>query len=176
MAANVVSPSTQVLTDVNKGKLADVVWVMPTRDASDHPGSNDGSGPSWVGSVVNAIGNSQYWNNTAIFITWDDWGGFYDHVKPKVYNSYELSFRVPMIVVSPYAKSHYVSHVQYEFGSILRFTEETFGLPSLHTTDARANDLSDLFNFSQQRLRFKPVKTKYGPAYFLRHPSTGPED
>ncbi len=176
MTANVISPSSQVLTDIGNGQLADVTWVTPSSNASDHPGTTNGSGPSWVGSVVNAIGDSGYWNNTAIFITWDDWGGWYDHVTPTIYNSYELSFRVPLVVVSPYAKSQYVSHVQYEFGSILKFIEETFGLPSLDTTDARANDFSDLFDFSHQHARFKHIRTKYGPRYFLSQPSTRPED
>ncbi len=176
MAANVISPSSQVLTDIGNGQLADVTWVTPSSNASDHPLTTDGSGPSWVGSVVNAIGDSQYWNNTAIFITWDDWGGWYDHVTPTVYNSYELSFRVPLVVVSPYAKSQYVSHVQYEFGSILKFIEDTFGLPSLDTTDARANNLTDLFDFSHQHARFKRIRTKYGPRYFFSQRSTRPED
>jgi phospholipase C len=177
MAANVVTPPSQVLTDIANGQLADVVWVTPTQAASDHPKVNNGSGPSWVASVVNAIGNSQYWNNTAIFITWDDWGGFYDHVIPTIYNSFELSFRVPLIVVSPYAKPGYVSHVQHEFGSILKFTEETFGLPSLGTTDQRADDLSDCFNFTNQQPRhFKRIATKYPPSYFFHLPSQEPDD
>jgi phospholipase C len=177
MAANVISPSSQVLTDIANGQLADVVWVMPAQAASDHPKVNNGSGPSWVASIVNAIGTSQYWNNTAIFITWDDWGGFYDHVTPTIYNSFELSFRVPLIVVSPYAKPGYVSHVQHEFGSILKFTEETFGLPSLGTTDARADDLSDCFNFpGQQPRRFKRISAKYPASYFFHLPQKEPED
>jgi phospholipase C len=177
MAANVISPSSQVLTDIANGKLADVVWVTPTGPASDHPKVNNGSGPSWVASVVNAIGNSQYWSNTAIFITWDDWGGFYDHVTPTSYNSFELGFRVPLIVVSPYAKRGYMSHVQHEFGSILKFTEETFGLPSLNTTDARADDLSDCFSFTnQQRKRFTRIKTKYPASYFFHLASQEPDD
>jgi phospholipase C len=177
MAAKVIAPSSQVLTDIANGQLADVTWVTPTKAASDHPKVNNGSGPSWVASVVNAIGNSQYWNNTAIFITWDDWGGFYDHVTPQIYNSFELSFRVPLIVVSPYAKPGYVSHVQHEFGSILKFTEETFGLPSLNTTDARADDLSDLFSFTnQQRKRFTRIKTKYPASYFFHLASQEPDD
>ena len=77
------------------------------------------------------IGTGQYWLNTTIFITWDDWGGFYDHVALPIYNSYEYGFRVPLVIVSPYAKLGYVSHVTHDFGSILRFIEETFGLPSL---------------------------------------------
>ena len=176
MAANVVTPPSQVLTDIANGQLADVVWVTPTKAASDHPKVNNGSGPSWVASVVNAIGNSQYWSSTAIFITWDDWGGFYDHVAPTVYNSFELGFRVPLIVVSPYAKTGYDSHVQHEFGSILKFTEETFGLPSLGTTDQRADDLSDCFNFSKQPKAFKRIQTKYPPSYFFHLPSKEPDD
>ncbi|HEY1868723.1 MAG TPA: alkaline phosphatase family protein, partial [Candidatus Cybelea sp.] len=93
----VVSPPSQVLKDVAAGKLADVVWVTPTSLASDHAMATDGSGPSWVAGVVNAIGESHYWKDTAIFVTWDDWGGWYDHVKPPIYNSYELGFRVPLI-------------------------------------------------------------------------------
>jgi phospholipase C len=176
MAANVITPPSQVLTDISNGQLADVVWVTPTQAASDHPKVNDGSGPSWVASVVNAIGSSQYWNNTAIFIVWDDWGGFYDHVTPTIYNSFELSFRVPLIVVSPYAKTGYVSHVQHEFGSILKFIEETYGLPSLGTTDARADDLSDCFDFTKPMTRFKRIPAKYAPQHFFNAPSAEPQD
>ncbi len=90
----------------------------PTKLASDHPAVTDGSGPSWVASVVNAVGESPYWNDTAIFVVWDDWGGWYDHVKPHIFNNYELGFRVPFLVISPYARRHYISHTPHEFGSI----------------------------------------------------------
>lgn len=86
-------------------------------------------------SVVNAIGNSQFWSSTVILISWDDWGGWYDHVAPTILNSYEYGFRVPLIVISPYAKSGYVSHVTHDFGSFLKFTEEVFNLPSLGYAD-----------------------------------------
>jgi phospholipase C len=174
--AHVVTPPTQILKDVASGKLADVVWVTPTEFASDHALETNGSGPSWVAAVVNAIGESPYWKDTAIFVTWDDWGGWYDHVKPPSYNSYELGFRVPLIVVSPYAKAHYVSHDQHEFGSILKFVEKTFGLPSLHTTDVRADDLLDCFDFSQKPRTFKRIPAKYPPSYFFNQPSTEPND
>ncbi len=85
--------------------------------------------------MVNAIGRSKYWDSTAIFVTWDDWGGWYDHVAPTTYNSYELGFRVPLLVISPYAKKGYMSHHQYEFGSILKFMEAIFDLGTLGTTD-----------------------------------------
>jgi len=176
-STDVVAPSSQVLKDVASGKLADVVWVTPTALASDHARATNGSGPSWVAAVVNAIGKSPYWKDTAIFVTWDDWGGWYDHVAPPVYNSYELGFRVPLVVISPYAKNHYVSHVQHEFGSILKFTEEVFGLPSLHTTDERADDLLDCFDFSKPPGKFKPIPAPYRPAYFSNQQSTrNPDD
>jgi len=169
---NVVSPETQILTDVSAGSLAQVTWVVPSRANSDHAGSDSSTGPQWVASVVNAIGASQFWNNTVIFITWDDWGGWYDHVDPQQLDVMGLGFRVPLIVVSPFAKRGYVSHVQYEFGSILKFTEERFGLPSLGTTDARADDLSDCFAFAQQTRRFVRLRTGLSPAFFLTQPKT----
>jgi phospholipase C len=166
---NVVWPPSQILTDISDGTLAAFSVVTPTALASDHALMTDGSGPSWVASVVNAIGTSPYWNNTVIFVTWDDWGGWYDHLAPQQFNSYELGFRVPLLVISPYAKVGYVSHTQHEFGSILKFTEEAFGLPSMGTTDARSDDLSDCFSIAASR-RFHRIKTKFSAAYFLHQP------
>ncbi len=127
---------------------------------------------------MNAIGNSPYWLNTAIFITWDDWGGWYDHVAPAIFNSYEYGFRVPLIVVSPYAKPGYVSPVTHDFGSILRFTEELYQLPSLGYSDARADDLADCFDFTQTPLAFQPVAAQHDATYFLNdpRPPTDPDD
>jgi phospholipase C len=176
MAANVITPSAQFLTDVGNGNLAAVTWVTPTARASDHSGVTDGSGPAWVASVVNAIGQSPYWSSTAIFVTWDDWGGWYDHVQPQRFNSYELGFRVPLLVISPYAKPGYISHKQHEFGSILKFTEQTFGLSTMGTTDARADDLSDCFDFGKAPTVFTRIRAKYGPRFFARQPSTEPVD
>jgi len=174
---NVVSPETTILSDVAAGSLAQVTWVVPSKINSDHGGSKSTSGPQWVGDVVNAIGASKFWNNTVIFVTWDDWGGWYDHVAPPQLDVMGLGFRVPLIVVSPFAKRGYVSHTQHEFGSILKFTEEQFGLPSLGTTDARSDDLSDCFNFSQQRVRFVPVRTRLSPAFFMsQRPGGEPPD
>jgi phospholipase C len=155
--ANVVSPSQRILRDIKKHRLADVSWVTPGPAWSDHAGKYDTTkGPAWVAAIVNAIGESSYWNSTAIFITWDDWGGWYDHVKPPIFNYGELGFRVPLVIVSPYARRGYVSKVQHEFGSILAFTEETYGIPkgSLEATDVRADDLMDAFDFHQQPRKF----------------------
>ncbi|MBV9717981.1 MAG: hypothetical protein JOZ77_01570 [Candidatus Eremiobacteraeota bacterium] len=176
--ANVVWPSTRIFNDVRNGRLASVAYVIPTAKESDHPGRTDGTGPSWVASVVNAIGASKYWNSTAIVVLWDDWGGWYDHVPPQKYNSFELGFRVPMIVISPYAKTGYVSHTKYEFGSVLKFVEETFGLPSLDTTDTRANDLSDCFDYGRMPRTFARIKARFSKQYFLRQAIDGesPDD
>jgi len=159
--ANVVTPKSAILSDIAAGKLPGVSWVIPDAAASDHAAASDGSGPAWVASVVNAIGKSQYWQSTAIFVTWDDWGGWYDHVAPPMYNSYELGFRVPLIVISPYARPGYVSHRQHEFGSILHFTEEAFGLVPLGYTDVRADDLADCFNFNQPPLLFRTIQAPF---------------
>ncbi|HEY1654315.1 MAG TPA: alkaline phosphatase family protein [Candidatus Tumulicola sp.] len=156
--ANVVSPPETILTDIKRGRLPAMSWVMPADGPhSDHSGNRSAAGPSWVAAVVNALGTSRYWDSTVILLTWDDWGGWYDHVPPPQMNDfYELSFRVPLVVISPYAKPAYVSHVQYEFGSLLAFAEETFGIPkgALGTTDVRANDLSDCFDFTQSPRAF----------------------
>jgi len=175
----------QILSDIAQGRLASVSWVIPNRLESDHPGGSDGSGPSWVASVVNAVGNSPYWSSTAIFITWDDWGGWYDHVAPKVVDdgvswgsAYVYGFRVPMMVVSPYARPGYISHVTHDFGSLLRFTEEVFGLPLLGYADAYADDLADCFNFGQRPVAFRKIRAPYDANFFLndRRPQEDPDD
>lgn len=175
---NVITPSTQILTDISSGQLPQVSWVIPTAAASDHASSNDGSGPSWVASIVNAIGASQYWSNTAIIITWDDWGGWYDHVAPKISNSYEYGFRVPLIVVSPYAKQAYVSHVTHDFGSILKFIEEVFDVPALGYADTPADDLADCFNLEQTPIVFQSFAAPLDAAFFLndKRPPEGPDN
>jgi len=175
---NVVIPQTQVLTDIAKGQLAQVSWVIPDGAASDHALSNDGSGPSWVASIVNAIGNGPYWANTAIIITWDDWGGWYDHVAPKVINDgvswgsgYVYGFRVPLIVVSPYAKAKYISHTTHDFGSILKYIETTFSLNSLGYADAYADDLSDCFDMTQSPISFQTIAAPVAATQFLERKS-----
>ena len=184
---NVVLQYTQVLNDISNGQLASVSWVIPSGGSSDHAGQNNGSGPSWVASVVNAIGNSPYWADTAIIITWDDWGGFYDHVAPPaILNSYEFGFRVPLIVVSAYAKPANISHTVYDFGSILKFIETTFSLgtvaPGASTpyadTFTQTGDLSDCFDFNQTPLTFGTLPAKYDAKHFLedKTPPTDPDD
>jgi len=182
---NVIIPEWQVLEDIANGQLPQVSWVIPDGKHSDHAASNDGTGPAWVASIVNAIGNSPYWANTAIIITWDDWGGWYDHVAPKVVNDgvswgsgYVYGFRVPLIIVSPYAKASYISHTTHDFGSILKFIETTFNLPSLGYADVPADDLSDCFSLTQSPLQFQMIPAAKDAKYFVnaKTPPTDPDD
>jgi phospholipase C len=153
-----------IFKDISAGKLPAVSWVIPELANSDRPGAAGDTGPSWVASVVNAVGESAYWPSTAIIVTWDDWGGFYDHVRPPFLDTWGgLGFRVPMIVVSPYAREAvpsapgYISHTQYEFGSILKFIEDNFDLGRLGTTDVRATSIVDCFDFMQQPRSFQKI-------------------
>jgi phospholipase C len=180
---NVTDSNTQIFSDIKYGKLAAVSWVVPDKTNSDHPASGSDTGPSWVASIVNAVGESTYWNSTAIVIVWDDWGGFYDNAKPPFFDHWGgLGFRVPMLVVSPYARAGtssqgYISHTQYEFGSILRFIENTFELGSLGTTDSRATSISDCFNFSRSPRKFTQIPSSFSRSFFERQrPSYLPVD
>ena len=170
---NVISPQTTVLTDIAGGKLPSVSWVVPDWEDSDHPGSRSTTGPSWVSSIVNSVGQSPYWSSTAIVVLWDDWGGWYDNVPPPQLDSIGLGIRVPCLIISPYAKEHYVSHTQYEFGSVLKFVEQTFGLPSLGATDVRANSLVDSLDFARSPRAFKPIVAPFSATHFLRSRPTG---
>jgi phospholipase C len=172
---DVTSPETSVLTDIASGKLAQVTWIVPAMNNSDHPGA-PAQGPDWVATVVNAIGRSKYWNNTTIFIAWDDWGGFYDHVPPPQTDDMGLGFRVPVLVVGPYAKRGYVSHVTHESSGFLRYMEEVFNLPSLGTRDTNADDFRDCFDYTQPPAPFTPVPTKLTPDFFLHQKGSGPPD
>ena len=175
---NISSPETNIFADISNHSLAAVSWVIPDGQNSDHPAQrywerNKDTGPSWVAQIVNAVGQSDYWKSTAIVVTWDDWGGWYDHVAPPQLDYDGLGFRVPMIVVSPYAKVGLVSHTQYEFGSILKFVEDSFNLGRLGTTDVRANSIGDAFDFSQKPRRFKKINAKYSKTFFERQPPSG---
>ncbi|HEY0757935.1 MAG TPA: alkaline phosphatase family protein [Acidisarcina sp.] len=174
---NVISPETQVLTDIQNGQLAQVTWIVPEMAFSDHAGpALTPEGPDWVASITNAIGTSKFWDSTAIFITWDDWGGWYDHVNPPQVDAMGLGFRVPLIVVSPYAKPGYISHTTHEFSSFLRYTEEVFGVPGLGQRDTNADDFADCFNYSQSPQPYAPIEVTFTPDYFLSRPASGPPD
>jgi phospholipase C len=172
---DVTTPETSVLTDIAAGKLAQVTWIVPAFNNSDHPGA-PAQGPDWVATIVNAIGQSKYWNSTTIFIAWDDWGGFYDHVPPPQTDDMGLGFRVPVIVVGPYAKRGYVSHVTHEASGFLRYMEEIFSLPSLGTRDTDADDFRDCFDYTQPPTPYKPIPTTHSVDFFLHQKGSGPPD
>ncbi len=156
--ADVTASDQQFFKDVPAGKLANITWITPTLANSDHPASRSLKGPAWVAKVIDTIGNSQFWDTTAVFVLWDDWGGWYDHVPPPVLDFDGLGVRVPLLVVSPYSPQNVVAHTQYEFGSILSFIEQNFGLGPMSASDARANPFAggDVFNFTQQPRTFTP--------------------
>jgi phospholipase C len=166
---NVIGSSLRVISDVAHGQLADVTWVTPSCQNSDHSACGSPTGPQWVADVVDAIGQSQFWNSTVIFIMWDEWGGWYDHVKPPYLDFDGLGMRVPLLVISPFAKRGYVSHVQYEHGSILRFIEDRFGLPRLAASDRRAaSPADDCLDFNQPPRAFAPFGTPMSARDALR--------
>jgi phospholipase C len=174
---DISAPQTNFFGDVQYGRLASVSWITPTKKDSDHPGNHSDTGPSWVASLVNAIGESSYWSSSAIIILWDDWGGFYDNAAPPQLDYRGLGIRVPCLIISPYAKQGYVDSTQYEYGSILRFIEEVYGLPagsigptSEGYTDGRATSLDDAFDFAAQPRQFEKIPSKYPAPYFVHEP------
>ncbi len=146
---NLSYPASNVFSDLKKDRLAAVSWVFSPPSDSDSPG-NDG-GPQWVNSIVTATQHSSYWSHAAIIVVWDDAvdGKFYDNAPPAQISELGLGFRVPLIAISPYARSGYVSHTPYQFGSILKFIEENWSLGSLGATDRRSRSIGDMFQFEQ---------------------------
>ncbi len=171
--ANVLSPETQFFTDLSNGKLANVTYVVGQFVNSDHAGQTvpSSNGPAWVTMVENAVGQSRFWNSSAIILVYDDWGGWYDEVKPVTFNAFEPGFRIPLVVDSPYARRGTVDHTQHYIGSILHFIESTFGLGSLGTSDTRSDDLSSMFDYSQAPLPYVTI-TSAAAAASLFHQST----
>ncbi len=166
----VISPNWRFITDVRAGKLANFTWITPVCDDSDHVNCNGHYGPSWVSALVNTVGESKFWDSTAIFVQWDDWGGLYDPVAPAYLDRDSLGFRVPLIVISPYAKHGYVSHVHYETASVLRFAEDLWGLSQLSRADRRANSpATDCFDFSQAPRPFVAIHAPYPPKWFMHN-------
>ncbi|MFY9709072.1 MAG: alkaline phosphatase family protein [Candidatus Cybelea sp.] len=166
---DVISPNWRFLTDVRAGKLANFTWITPECAASDHLECGGGYGPSWVAAIVNTVGKSKFWDSTAIFVQWDDWGGFYDHVAPPYEDNDGVGFRVPLLVISPYAKENYVSHTQYETASVLRFAEDLYGLKQMAAADTRANSPADSFDFTQNPRPFKKIAAPHPARFFIHH-------
>jgi phospholipase C len=140
----------QLFTDLKTGAFPQVSWVIPSFPISEHAPANITTGMNWVKLVINSIMDSHYWNSTAIILTWDDYGGFYDHVPPPQIDKYGLGFRMPTLIISPYTKSGYIDHTQYQFESMLKFIEWRFNLQPLTERDLHANNLITAFDFNQK--------------------------
>jgi len=180
---NVTRSPNFIFNDIKNGKLPSVAWVTPDAFNSDHPAEYKivskkpipkDDGPSWVASVVNAIGQSKYWDTSAIVILWDDPGGFYDHVKPPFQdNQGGLGFRLPLLIVSPYVQPH-VEHTQYETASVLKFIQDNWSLGTLPPSpDVRAASIGNAFNFSQPPRLFHKIRSKYSESFFLKQKPSG---
>jgi len=145
--------TSNFVTDVQNNQLPSVSWVITPDWQSEHPFSSTCEGENATVTELNALmNNAALWNTTAVFIVWDDFGGMYDHVAPPDLDTFGLGPRVPLLVISPYARKGHISTTQYEFSSVLKFIEERFNLPALSTRDANANDITDSFNFNQKPL------------------------
>jgi phospholipase C len=157
-----IQPAGSFFRDARAGNLPSVSWIVPNDRHSEHPPSSIAAGQAWVTRIVNACMRSPDWNSTAIFLSWDDWGGFYDHVAPPTVNGQGLGLRVPGLVISPYARRGFIDHQVLSTDSYLRFIEDDFlgGQRIDPATDGRpdsrpfiaedAPDLGDLsrdFNF-----------------------------
>jgi phospholipase C len=150
-SANIV-PESQFVSDAKKGRLASVNWVVTSNVVSDHPPFSVCAGENDTVKKINAIMQGPQWGSTAIFLTWDDFGGYYDHVPPPATSTWGFGLRVPMIVISPYVKPANISSTVYSFESILSFAENVLGLPPLLAGDTLANNFGDSFDFSQTPL------------------------
>jgi phospholipase C len=133
-----------VLTDAANGTLPAFSVVLPNNATSQHNGDSMATGDNWIGQVVQAIESGPDWGSTAIFITYDDCGCFYDHVPP-----HGMGIRVPMVIVSPWARPGFTDTTRASFSSMLAFTEHVFGLAPLSALDAAAYDYADSFDFGQ---------------------------
>jgi phospholipase C len=158
-----VPADTTFVTDAQTGKLPAVSWLVTGQYGSEHPPASTCQGENWTVEQINAVMQGPEWNSTAIFVTWDDYGGFYDHAPPPSPDVFGLGPRVPLLIISPYAVKGRISHTQYEFSSFLKFAEDRYGLATLTARDAAANDMTDSFNFSQTPLPPLVLQTRTCP-------------
>jgi phospholipase C len=143
---------TSFFSSLSNGSLPSVSWVMPVgggaSHVSQHPTENVTTGELWLANIVNSMMQSPYWNSTAIFVTYDEGGGYYDQVPPPSIDGNQLGFRIPFIVISPYSKENYVSSTVLNHGSTLAFIEYNWNLPALNGFIANSNVPLDFFDFN----------------------------
>ena len=139
----------EYFADLDRGTLPAVAYIVPS-GASEHPPGSIQSGQRSVVTLIHALMASSAWNSSAFMWTYDDWGGWYDHVLPPEVDAYGYGFRVPALLVSPYAKRGHIEHATLDFTSILKFIQENWQLEPLADRDALANSIAGAFDFSQQ--------------------------
>ena len=158
-------PYQNFVPDVQHGKLAAITWLTSDLADSEHPPASMCTGENWTVEQINALMRSPFWKSTAIVLTWDDFGGFYDHVPPPVLNDISLGPRVPAIVISPYARLGYIDHTPYDFSSVLQFIEDIFHLPALPGTPPNTSSIAGMLNFDQQPSKPLLLPLRNCPAY-----------
>jgi phospholipase C len=155
-----VVPVDQFAIDAKNGTLPSVAWVTTPSPVSEHPPASVCQGENWTVSLLQALGNGPQWGSSAVFLTWDDFGGFYDHVAPTQIDKMGLGFRVPFLLISPFAKPGNVDHTQAEFSSVLKFIEEDFDLPSLTDRDKNASDMLQNFDWNQKPIALPAMQQR----------------
>jgi len=145
-----VASSAQFLADAQNGRLPAMSWLTPPSPWTEEAPKSVCEGENWTVQQLNALMQGPDWNSTVIFLTYDDFGGFYDHVPPPQLDAFGLGPRAPLLIISPFAKAGYISHTVYEHSSVLKFVETRFHLPVLTARDGAASDMLDSFDFTQQ--------------------------
>jgi phospholipase C len=142
-----VVATEQFVQDALNGNLPAVSWLVVGSGLSEHPPASVCLGENWTVGQINAVMNGPDWDSTVVFLTWDDFGGFYDHVAPPAVDNFGFGPRVPLLIISPWTKRGHITHTTLEFSSVLKFIEERFDLDPLTERDQDANDLIDSFDF-----------------------------
>jgi phospholipase C len=150
--------AAQFAKDVAGGKLSQVSWIIGAPGGDEHPPKNIQAGEASVADdIVNKLGDSGYWGGVAVFVTYDDYGGFYDHVAPPQVDQFGYGFRVPCLVISPFAKAGFIDSTVNDHTSILKFVEERYALSALSTRDAAANGMLEAFDFTKPARAFQTI-------------------
>jgi phospholipase C len=147
-----IGTQSQFNKDVASGNLPAISWLTPPLKTSDHPPYSICKGQNWTVDKVNEVMDSPLWQHTAIILTWDDYGGFYDHVAPPHESAYTLGPRVPLLVISPYSRPHLIYSKTMDFRSVLTFVENQFNLPHLAKFDRNVNSVGGMLNLNQTSL------------------------
>ncbi|HEV3310762.1 MAG TPA: alkaline phosphatase family protein, partial [Chloroflexota bacterium] len=148
-----ISQPEQFAPYVKAGNLPALTWLMPQMILSDHPPYNMCAGENWAVQQINAVMASPIWKSTVIVLLWDDFGGFYDHVRPPKLSQYELGIRVPAIVISPFSRPHLIEHKQFDLRSVVKFVEQQFKLPhQMPYQRSGVNNISSMLNLTQKQL------------------------